>query len=95
MSKRTYKVSSAKFKFTVALAALQEGRSDAEVARSHNTHSQLVGQWKRQLLKSGQRIFENRRAADSQDRKTAELEKIIGQQTVEIQFLKKILGHLD
>lgn len=95
MPKRTYKVSSAKFKFAVALAALQEGRSDAEVARSHSTHSQLVGQWKRQLLKSGQRVFENRKLANSQDRKTAELEKIIGQQTVEIQFLKKILGHLD
>lgn len=40
----------AAFKANVALAAVQEQESVAEIARRHKLHTNLVYKWKRQLL---------------------------------------------
>ncbi len=92
MLKRLYKTTSSKFKFNIVLESLQGDKTDSEIARQHNTHPQLVGQWKRYFLKFGEQIFD-RGTSQNQENRVAELEKIIGQQTIEIQFLKKTLNH--
>lgn len=92
--KRLRRTLTPEFKFQVVLEALQRKQSQSEVARQYDVHPQLIVQWKRQLLKQGPLIFQGRRRKDKQAKKIEELEKIIGQQTIEIQFLKKVLGHL-
>lgn len=52
----------------------------------------MVSKWKRDFLTYGHRIFEGDHA-DTATKKIEELETIIGKQTVEIQLLKKFLGH--
>jgi len=94
MLKRSYKTTSPKFKFNVVLEALRGDKTDSEIARQNNTHPQLVGQWKRYFLKFGEQIF-SQGTDKKQEKRIAELEKIIGQQTIEIQFLKKVLNHQD
>jgi len=91
MSKRTL---TSQFKVQIVLEALREDKAHAEIAREHDIHPQLIGQWKRQFLRLAPKIFENKREETRKDHKLEELEKIIGRQTVEIQFLKKVLGHL-
>lgn len=82
------------FKFQVVIESLKEEKSQAEIAREYDLHPQLITNWKRQLFSEGPKIFANKKEEKRKDRKVEELEKIIGRQTIEIQFLKKVLGHL-
>lgn len=83
------------FKLQVILEHLK-GKTQTELSRQYDIHQQLVTNWKRQFLENASRIFSS--SAKNQDqtkqKKIEELEKIIGRQTIEIQFLKKVLGHL-
>lgn len=94
MSMRTRRKLTSQFKFRVVLETLQEKEKQIEIARQYGIHPQLIIQWKRELLRRGHEIFEKRREKQQKDRKLEELEKLIGRQAIEIQFLKKILGHL-
>jgi transposase len=57
MKKKRSKHSPA-FKAKVALAAVREQESVAEIARRHNVHANVVYKWKRQLLENLSRAFE-------------------------------------
>ncbi len=94
MSMKTRRKLTSQFKFQVVLETLQEKEKQIEIARQYGIHPQLIIQWKRELLRRGHEIFEKRREKQQKDRKLEELEKLIGRQAIEIQFLKKILGHL-
>jgi transposase len=84
------------FKMQVALEALKENQSQVELAREYDLHPHMITDWKRQLLSAGAKVFEDKRGKKDAgaSKKIENLEKIIGRQTIEIQFLKKVLGHL-
>jgi putative transposase len=84
---------SASFKKKVAIEALQEKRTIAEIASAHEIHPVQVSQWKKELLDSANSIFESRpsKMAKQKDRQCSEakLHEKIGQLTIEIDWLKK------
>lgn len=92
---KTKRTLTPEFKFQIALETLRENKSQNEIAREYDVHPQLLTNWKRQLFSEGPKIFANKKEERRKDKKVEELEKIIGRQTIEIQFLKKVLGHLD
>ena len=78
-----------------AVRRVNGGQSLAEVARALEVHPADVHRWRSELQEHGERAFlgsGNRRA--EQD-KIAELERKIGQQTLEIDFLKRALQHVE
>lgn len=82
------------FKFQVVIESLQGDHKQSEIARQYGIHPQLITTWKSQFLKNGSKLFTTKRDKKDAPKKTEELEKIIGRQTIEIQFLKKVLGRL-
>ena len=94
MSLRKQKVHKPEFKVQVVLENLQ-GKAQSEIARQYGIHQQLITNWKRHLLSEAPKIFSSKTRDNQENQKIEELEKIIGRQTIEIQFLKKVLGHLD
>ena len=87
MKKKRTKHSPA-FKAKVALAAVREHESVAEIARKYKVHANVVYKWRRQLLDNLPCVFET----DSSDSGSAseredELLKKIGELTVERDFL--------
>ena len=76
------------FKARVALAALEEGESLAQLGQRFGVHPVLVGQWRRQLLKNASTAFTKEGARDSEHER-GELLKKIGELTVERDFLAK------
>jgi transposase len=82
------------FKKKVALEALREDRTMAQLASQYGVHPIQVGQWKKELLEGAEQIFQRKnRRRQSEDVGRDELERKIGQLTVELDFLKKKLGH--
>ena len=88
MSRRKF---TSEFKFKVVLEALSERYTIQELGRKYEIHPTQITNWKSQFLKNGQAVFD-RPMKDSKT-EAQELEdrylKVIGQQKMEIDFLKK------
>lgn len=88
MSKKTY---SASLKFQVALEAIRSERTNAEIARSYGVHPVTVSTWKSQLLDEGAKVFGGDQELKRQQKKIADLERLLGQKEIEIALLKNFL----
>ena len=85
---------SKEFKQT-AIRRLQSGQSTAEVARALEVHPTELYRWRRELEDHGEQAFSGagkKRAAES---RVGELERKVGQQALEIDFLKRALQHVE
>ena len=89
---------SAAFKAKVALEAMKEEKTPAEIGSSFEIHPTLVSKWRQKAEKDLVRLFEedsNRRnEAEDLEQVTSPLYKQIGQLTVEVDFLKKACDKL-
>ena len=92
MKKRTKQ--SPAFKAKVALAALREQETIAEIARRHKIHPNVVYKWKRQLAENVSRAFEVEGSNGDGSEREDELLKKIGELTVERDFLAGGLDRL-
>jgi transposase len=80
------------FKAKVALAAVQEQQSIAEIGRKFGVHSNQVLKWRKQLLENLPRLFEGQTTGGEGSEREADLLKKIGELTVERDFLSRVLG---
>ena len=94
MSESKRKMFSGEFKAKVALEAIQERDSVAEIARRHKVHANVVYKWKRELLENASRAFEAGGEEGAAAEREGELLKKIGELTVERDFLSNGLGRL-
>jgi len=92
MSKKR-KQHSAQFKAKVALAALQNEETTAQLASRFNIHPTMISVWKRQLVESAADLFDkNHKSRKQAEAQTDELYRQIGQLKVENDFLSRKLG---
>lgn len=79
------------FKAKVALEALQEKKTIAQLAAEYELHANQISAWKKQLLEQSSNIFEQPQVVkdDSEEKLKEELFKQIGQLRVENEWLKK------
>ena len=82
------KYHTASFKAQVALEALHNDSTLAELAKKYNVHPNLITKWKADLMKQASELFK-RKSSSKKKGHTAYLECKIGQLTVENDFLKK------
>lgn len=85
---------SAAFKAKVALAALREQETVAEIARRYKIHPNVVYKWKRQLSENVSRVFESEGSNGEASEREDELLKKIGELSVERDFLSNGLDRL-
>ncbi len=97
--KNTKRKHSAEFKARVALAAIREDKTVAEIAQEYQIHPTLINDWKKLLLSQSNQIFENPKSKNKEaDISQAQLNKLyckIGQLEVERDFLASRPGLLD
>jgi len=92
MSKKR-KQHSAQFKAKVALAALQNEETTAQLASRFDIHPTMISTWKRQLLDSAANLFDkNQKSRKQVEGQLDELYRQIGQLKVENDFLARKLG---
>ena len=82
---------SAKFKFKVALEAVQGQKTINQIASEYQLNPGQVSQWKRHLQGQGEGLFKNGSVSSEreQEKKEAELYEQIGRLKMELEWLKK------
>lgn len=87
---------SPEFKAKVALEALKEQQTLAELGACYGVHPTLVAQWKKQLREGLPQVFTERRRQPERaaEELQAQLYQQIGQLKVELDWLKKKAGLL-
>ena len=82
------------FKAKVALEAIKEQKTSAELASLYQVHPGQIRNWKAVVQKGLLDLFSNRRKGKEQDKEEliAELYRQIGQQKVDLDWLKKKSG---
>src|SRR5258708_3492166 len=83
----------AAFKARVALAAVREDRTAAQLANAFGVHTTQIADWKRRLLDGAAALFEDGRrtqAAGAADEQALYAE--IGRLKMEVEWLKKNVG---
>jgi len=77
----------------VVLKALSERFTLQELSRKHDLHPNQISQWKTQFLENAESVFEKPKSGKSEEELEKErLYRTIGQQKIEIDFLKKALS---
>lgn len=81
------------FKAKVALEALRGEKTLAELSSQYDVHSNMINNWKKQLLENLPELFEDKRTKAGKKKEetenTDELYRQIGRLQVENQYLKK------
>lgn len=78
------------FKASVALEALRGDKSAAALCREHNLSPDLICRWKQVVEDQAQQLFAEASRKDDQEQRLAELERLVGQLTLELSAAKKL-----
>ena len=85
---------SKEFKQT-AVNRLNSGQSAAEVARALEVQPSDLHRWRRELQEHGERALNGAGKKRAEESQVAALERRVGQQAMEIDFLKRALQHVE
>lgn len=90
---RKYNKYSSSFRLKVALEAIKERKTTAELIQEFSITSSQLFAWKKQLLDEGIRVFEeNKKKEKSYKEEVAKLHRVIGKLKAENDFLEEVLN---
>jgi transposase len=89
MQKQSRRKFSPTFKAKVALEAVKNQQTLAELAKKFDVNPVMISKWKAEFLENMAAAFEKKEAVEKEDVYTQELYAQIGQLKVENEFLKK------
>ncbi len=88
--RRTY---SPEFKARVVLELISGKKGLMEASREYQIKDSVLSRWKQEFLERAGQVFENPVRSNSQDERIAELERLVGRLTLQLDMAKKVLGY--
>jgi transposase len=78
-----------------AIRRLELGASIAEVARACEVNPNVLHRWRRELREHGAQAFSGNGKSRAEENQVAALERKVGRQAMEIDFLRRCLQHVE
>jgi transposase len=78
-----------------AVRRLDLGASLAEVARACEVNPNVLHRWRRELRDYGAKAFAGHGQRRQEEARVAELERKVGRQALEVDFLRRCLQHVE
>jgi transposase len=89
---RTY---TPEFKVRVVMELMSGKKSLSQASREYGIKDSVLSRWRQEFLERAPQIFEQSSSKDTQTQRIAELERIIGRMTVQLEIAKKVFGDSD
>ena len=86
------KLHSSKTKLEAAIAMASGKSPVSELCQKYGVHPTALQRWKEELMESGAEIFNHRKKKKEDGPTVDDLQRKIGQLTMDLDFLKKALG---
>ena len=77
------------FKARVVIEELTGAKTTAQICREHRLRSQMFSRWKTEFLKRAPEIFATQPSRGDEQQHIAELERMVGRLTMELEAAKK------
>ena len=92
MSKR--RKFTAEFKAQAVLEVLTGAKSAAQVCQEHGIKASVLSRWKQELIERAPQAFERGQIQSQHEQQVAELERLVGRLTMELEIAKKASRYL-
>jgi transposase-like protein len=79
----------AEFKAQVVLELVSGAKSAAELCREHQLNPQLLARWKTEFVERAPLLFEQEAMQSQEQERIAELERVVGRLTMQLEIAKK------
>ena len=86
---------SPEFKARVVLELLTGKKGLMEASREYGIKDSVLSRWRQEFLDRASQLFEQSKQADRQQDQIAELERLVGRLTVQLDMAKKVLRFSD
>ena len=83
------------FKARVVLELISGAKTPGEVCRQHNLKPQVVSRWKAEFLDKAASVFHSEEQRSVEQALIAELERMVGRLTLELEVAKKASAMFD
>ena len=78
------------FKAQLVLDLLVSGKSLGQASRELGIKDSVLSRWRSEFIERAPQLFESGSGPDGRDAKIAELERMLGRMTVELEMAKKV-----
>ena len=82
------------FKAQVVLEVLSGAKTTAQVCREHDLSAQVVNHWKAEFIANAPKLFQAETRTSPEQARIAELERLVGRLTMQLEIAKKVSGLL-
>ena len=80
---------SPEFKARIVLEVLTGTKSGAQVCRGHQIKDTVLSRWKQEFIERAPQLFERGDRQGQEEERIAELERLVGRLTMELEMAKK------
>lgn len=91
---RTPRKFTAEYKAKVVLEILSSGKSLGQASREYGIKDSVLSRWKQELVERAAEIFAPDGVRDARNERIAELERMVGRLTMELDMAKKVSSYL-
>ena len=84
---------SGEFKAKIVLELISGEKGLLEASREYGIKDTVLSRWKQEFVVNASQLFEPRQEVQDRDRRIAELERMIGRLTMQLDLSKKVLSY--
>ena len=83
----------AEFKAKVVLELISGEKGLAQASREYGIKDTVLSRWKQEFLAKAAQVFEQPKEVQEKEEKIAELERMVGRLTMQLELSKKVLSY--